>query len=146
MQFVVRRRSRPVIPLVSLIDILTILLIFFIVTTRFREREEMDKAREERRLEINLPGIAAMEGAPAEGERLRISLTADGKILLGGETLPSLEALATALAARIAADPTAAFELEPDESAPLGLVIGVWDALAKAGIPINQVPARVLKR
>jgi len=146
MQFVVRRRSRPVIPLVSLIDILTILLIFFIVTSRFREQEELDKAMEERRLEINLPSVAAMEGAPVVDERLRIAVTAGGSLLLAGRQLPSLEALADAITAHVAGNPAAVFELEPDQDAPLGLVIGVWDALSKAGIPINDVPARVLRK
>lgn len=144
MKFVERKSRRPAVPLVSLIDILTILLIFFIVTTRFQE-EEMVEA-EERRLDISLPTIADMEGAPATGQRVVLSLTAEGGIFLAGEPVASLEELPAALVAARAVDPEASFELEPDEAAPLGLVIGVWDALSQAGIEVGEVPARVLRR
>ena len=47
MQFYTRKRRSPFINIVSLIDILAILLIFFIVTTNFRKPQPQ--------LQINLP-------------------------------------------------------------------------------------------
>ena len=47
MKFTRRRRTPPVITIVSLIDILTILLIFCIVTTTFKTQDQA--------VQINLP-------------------------------------------------------------------------------------------
>ena len=47
-----RRRPVPTIPIVSLIDILVILLIFFIVTSTFKERRDI--------LNISLPNAGAI--------------------------------------------------------------------------------------
>lgn len=148
MRFIDRRRTRPVIPLVSLIDILTILLIFFIVTSEFRQEKEKsgDVPANERRLDIALPGVSEMAGNPVADQRVPIALTAAGEILLDNRAVANSEALVTALQARRAAEPEAAFELEPDERVPLGAVIKVWEALTKAGIPVADVPARVLKK
>ena len=148
MRFLERRRTRPIIPLVSLIDILTILLIFFIVTSEFREEQQRKEEQEqrERRLEIALPGVEEMEGQPVTDRRTAISLTADGSILLGGEAVADPAALVDALRRQREADPAARFELEPDQKTPLGLLVQVWDALAKAGIAAGEVPARVLKQ
>lgn len=153
MQFIDRRRTRPAVPLVSLIDILTILLVFFIVTAQFREAKsvtseevgEESRPAEERRLEISLPGIREMEGQPVEETRVPIGLTAEGGILLDGAMVEDAESLVAALKARKAADPEALFELEPDERVPLGRVLEVWEALVRAGIPVGEVPARVLR-
>ena len=148
MRFIERKRPRPVIPLVSLIDILTILLIFFIVTSEFRDekKSEAPTPSKERRLDIALPGVSDIDGNPVAERRISISLTAEGSILLDNQALPDAPALVTALQAERAKNPQAAFELEPDERVPLGVVIAVWDALTKAGIPVAEVPARVLKK
>ena len=146
MRFIDRKRSRPVIPLVSLIDILTILLLFFIVASEFKKEEEERGPSQERRLDIALPGVSAMEGQPAEDPRASIALTADGSILFDGNPVATPEDLVETLRSRRAANPTEAFELEPDENVPLGKLIAVWDALVKAGIPVAEVPARVLKK
>ena len=58
MRFYTRKRQAPSVIIVSLIDILAILLIFFIVTTTFRKNQPL--------LQINLPESKAAEQAPAE--------------------------------------------------------------------------------
>ena len=150
MQFIDRKRARPIIPLVSLIDILTILLIFFIVASEFRQEQQHEAQKEktatERRLDIALPGVSDIEGNPVNDTRQTISLDKDGAIALDGTGVADPAALVEALNARRAADPVVKFELAPDENVPLGKLIGVWDALTKAGIPVAEVPARVVKR
>ena len=136
------------VPLVSLIDILTILLIFFILTTRFEEDRRKAEAKAqpvERRLEIALPGVSHLEGKPAGDRRTRISISADGSIFLDDNPIAEVDELAGRLTAMRADDPEMKFELEPDEKAPLGVIIRVWDSLTKAGVPISDVPARVLR-
>ena len=150
MHFIDRKRARPVIPLVSLIDILTILLIFFIVPSEFRQEQQKEKQKEatatERRLDIALPGVSDIEGNPVTDSRDTISINAQGEIFLSGTAVEGPGALVTALNDRRAGDPGVKFELAPDENVPLGKLIGVWDALTKAGIPVAEVPARVVKR
>ncbi len=58
MRFYTRKRRAPSIIIVSLIDILAILLIFFIVTTTFRKNQPQ--------LQINLPESKTAEQAPAQ--------------------------------------------------------------------------------
>ena len=58
MKFYTRKRRAPSVIIVSLIDILAILLIFFIVTTTFRINQPQ--------LQINLPESKSAEQAPAE--------------------------------------------------------------------------------
>ena len=58
MTFYTRKRRAPSVIIVSLIDILAILLIFFIVTTTFQ--------RNQPQLQINLPESKTAEEAPAE--------------------------------------------------------------------------------
>ena len=111
MRFIDRRRRQPMIPLVNLIDILIILLLFFVMTAEFSldadKRKAEEKQRRERRLEISLPAISEMQGQDVSDARTAIALTADS---------------------------------------PLGLLVKVWDALTKAGIPVGDVPARVIRQ
>lgn len=149
MRFIEKRRRIPAIPLVSLIDILTILLLFFVMTAEFRADTDKKKADEkqkrERRLEISLPGVSQIEGQAVNDVRTPISLTSDNKVLLDGKEV-AVEGLVQALKEARQANPQAKFELEPDERVPLGTVIKVWDALTKAGLQVGEVPARVLKK
>ena len=68
----------PAIPIVSLIDILVILLIFFIATTTFR--------RNKTHVKIALPESKGMgAAAPVQEVRTSITITKDKDILLDGE-------------------------------------------------------------
>ena len=73
-----RKRHVPVIPIVSLIDIMVILLIFFVATTTFR--------RQKAHLKIALPESKGVGGVSADaGNRLAITVTKDQKIQLDGQ-------------------------------------------------------------
>lgn len=123
------------IPIVSLIDIMVILLIFFIATTTFRLRKTY--------LKVALPESKVMGGAAAKPEvRTTITITKDQKLFLDGQPVePKL--LAEALTKLRAAKPGAKLELEADTDSALGLLVQVWDALRSAGYAIQDVPARI---
>ncbi|CAN5157596.1 hypothetical protein BH23VER1_BH23VER1_23150 [soil metagenome] len=135
MQFYTKKRSRPVVPIVSLIDILAILLIFFIVTTTFKERKAM--------LAIDLPSTKTLVTSFETTERLAIAIRADEVIYLGDQEI-DVEELAAELAALIAARPEAQLELKADEAVPLRLLVRVWDNITTAGFKIKDVPARII--
>jgi len=130
-----RRRPVPTIPIVSLIDIMVILLIFFIATTTFR--------KEKTHLKIALPESNGMGGAAAQPDvRTAITITKEQKLFLDGQPI-ELEKLAAALTTLKESKPGTKLELEADTDSALGVLVKVWDALRSAGYSINDVPARI---
>ena len=122
-------------PIVSLIDILAILLIYFILTSAPRE----DKAF----ASITLPNASALAQRVPSELRLELALTADSKLMLGAEEIIPRN-LATRLIRLRQERPDVKLELKADEEAPLKSLVAVWDALTRAGFPVKDVPARIL--
>ena len=89
MRFYTRKKRSPQLIIVSLIDILAILLIFFIVSTTFR--------KEQPRLQINLPESQSAEVVAAEkSEPLVLRVKSADEITLGAEPV-AIGSLAAAL-------------------------------------------------
>ncbi len=132
-----RRRHVPMIPIVSLIDIMVVLLIFMVASTTFR--------RQKAHLQIALPESETMGAtAPASDNRIAISVGKDQQIALDGQTVTP-EALADALKKLKTEKPAAKLELEADTETALGILVKIWDALRAAGYNIGDVPARIQK-
>ncbi len=130
-----KRRPVPTIPIVSLIDIMVILLIFFVATTTF----EKDKTE----VKITLPESKTLGGeAQAAESRVAISIDEQQHVFLDGKPV-ELEQLAAAITAMKEAKPGMKLELQADTTAALGNLVKVWDALRQAGYSINDVPARI---
>lgn len=121
-------------PIITLIDILAILLIFFIVTTTFKKRESLVKVNLPKSSEI----AAEVDGAP----RVALFLSKDGEVSLGSEVI-EMDSLPLALL-RFSETSDAELELKADEGAPLGQIVEVWDAVTKAGLKISELPLRIL--
>ena len=131
MKFYTKRRKMPSITIVSLIDILAIMLIFFIVTTTFRDRLPQ--------LQINLP--ESKSAAVASGEVKKIVLLqikgAD-QITLDGKAVTAKD-LAAAIKVVQKIRPGCSITMQADKEAPFGTVVSVLDALQEAGI--KNIPA-----
>lgn len=135
--FLQRRSSPPAIPVVSLIDILSILLVFFIVTMSFPEKKS--------HLTIALPKASrTMAGVAttAKERRTTISLKDKDGVWIGDQQVP-LAGLGQALVQLKADNPGVKLDLMADETLPLGTLVSVWDAFNQAGIAIKDVPARI---
>ena len=78
MKFAVKKRRAPSIIIVSLVDILTILLIFFVVSTTFK--------KDQPEVQINLPESKTATNAPAESEHAVVSVDQNDEIKLDGKT------------------------------------------------------------
>jgi len=131
MKFYTRKRRQPSIIILSLIDILAILLIFFIVTTTFRKTQPQ--------LQINLPDSKAAELAPAEQtEPLLLQVKGEKEIMLGGESV-TVEELAAKLMAVRERSPERPIAMQADREAPFGTIVAVLDALKDAGV--KNIPA-----
>ena len=129
-----KKRAKPTVPIITLIDILAILLIFFIVTTTFKKRESSVK--------VNLPKSSEMAAEGDETPRVALSLSKDGRVSLGSEII-EMDSLPLALL-RFSETSDDELELKADEGAPLGLMVEVWDAVTKAGLEIGELPLRIL--
>ncbi len=123
MRFYIPKRRQPNIIIVSLIDILTILLIFFVVTTTFRLPQPQ--------VTINLPESAATGAAPSPEQPLIVHVTADEQVFLGDAPVAISD-----LPARIrqAQDAGRQVAMKADRKAPFGTIITIMDGLRAAGV------------
>src|SRR6185503_6138838 len=71
-KFAVRKRRAPSIIIVSLVDILTILLIFFVVSTTFK--------KDQPEVQINLPDSKTAVNAAAELEHAVVSVNENDEV------------------------------------------------------------------
>jgi biopolymer transport protein ExbD len=130
-------RKRAEVPIVPMIDILFILLVFFIVSTTFKKPREI--------LRIELPTVREVPSDTVADTRSIIAVDALGNITLDSLKVPE-GLLESYLAAYQKQNPGRKLELEADRKLPLERLLYVWDALTKAGIPIKEVPARIKLR
>lgn len=134
MHFQRKPSKRAEVPIVPMIDILFILLVFFIVTTNFKKPRNV--------LHIELPTVHEVPSDQVTEARSVIAVDALGNITL--DTVPVQEGyLQSSLATYQKINPGRKLELEADKKLPLERLLQVWDALTKAGIPIKDVPARI---
>ena len=134
MEFHRIHRTRAQVPIVPMIDILFILLVFFIVSTTFKKPRDV--------LTIELPTIKEIPSDNVSDSRSVIAVDALGKITLDTLAVPD-GLLGTYLAAFGKQNPGRKLELEADRRVPLERLLAIWEALGEAGIPIKDVPARI---
>src|SRR4029079_18619743 len=79
MKFAVRKRRAPTIIIVSLVDVLTILLIFFVVSTTFK--------KDQPEVQINLPDSKHAVAQPAELDQSIVTVDQNDGIMLDGHSL-----------------------------------------------------------
>jgi biopolymer transport protein ExbD len=129
MEFAVRKRRAPSIIIVSLVDILTILLIFFVVSTTFK--------KDQPEVQINLPESKTATRAPAELEHAIVSVDEEDVVKLNGHTVV-IHDLQRAVS-DLAPTQKASLALQADKRATFGTIIKVMDALKLAGV--RNLPA-----
>jgi biopolymer transport protein ExbD len=129
MKFAVKKRRAPSIIIVSLVDILTILLIFFVVSTTFK--------KDQPEVQINLPESKTAAAVPAEMEHALITVDQNDEIKLDGQTV-SADDLEGAVR-QLPATRKSSLALQADKKASYGAIIKVMDALKLAGV--KNLPA-----
>ncbi len=125
MNFRQRRERRVEVNITPLIDVVFLLLIFFMVTTTFKEQSA---------LEIELPEAASGEVQPAAP--LELVVSADGRYFIGEKALvnPRRETLHRTLAERTAGIEKPALVVRADGRAPHEAVVRALDVAAELGI------------
>jgi len=128
-KFAVRKRRAPSIIIVSLVDILTILLIFFVVSTTFK--------KDQPEVQINLPESKTATTAPAELEHALLTVSENDEIKLDGKTV-AVEDLESAVR-NLSETRRTSIALQADKKASFGIIVKVMDALKLAGV--KNLPA-----
>jgi len=135
-------RENVEINLASLIDVVFILLLFFVVTTTFTR---------ETQLKVDLPEAAS--GTPPQDTALKqmeILISAEGSYSLNGQALlkSDLESLMAALGKESAGDNSLPLVISADAQTPHQAVITAMDAAGKLGfahLRITTVEAEAAK-
>jgi biopolymer transport protein ExbD len=133
MRFYTKRRKMPSITIVSLIDILAILLIFFIVTTTFRERLPQ--------LQLNLAESKSATAADNNQKKsILLQIKGSDQMMLDGKPVTA-DKLVEAIKQVQASHPNCAIVMQTDKDAPFGAFVSVLDVLQAAGV--KNIPAMV---
>lgn len=115
------RSSAPTLDIAPLIDVVFILLIFFLVTTTFVRDTGVNVNRPEATVTTSL-----------ESASLRVSITSAGDCYTEGSRI-SLEQLRSKISARVGRDKDLAVVVIPDADVPSGRLIEVMDTARLAG-------------
>ena len=121
----VHRRKRPrygvQTPLTSLIDIVFLLLVYFLLTTNFLTEEG---------IRVQLPH--AVSTVTKEDREMVITVSAEGDVHVGPHRV-SLEELAEMVQQRLKTEPETAVVLKADRTLVLDRVVQVMDTIKAAG-------------
>ncbi|MBW2092744.1 MAG: biopolymer transporter ExbD [Deltaproteobacteria bacterium] len=131
MQFKTRNRETPLIEIAPLIDVVFLLLLFFMVTTQFTTAPG---------LQIALPEIKP--GAPVTTTaKINVSITAAGDIYVAGNPVPA-EDLKEALKKAASDLASTIVILTADKDVSHGKIVSVMDTLRDLGIKKMVIAAR----
>ncbi|NKC13512.1 MAG: biopolymer transporter ExbD [Gammaproteobacteria bacterium] len=122
-----RRPEPPDINLTPLIDVVFLLLIFFMVSTTFDREAE---------LAIQLPESSAAPPDAEQRRRIEIAIDANGRYFVDGNTLLNarLDTLKRAIMGAAAADQSIPLIVNADANTPHHAVVLALDAARQAGL------------
>ena len=119
-------KEDPTVDLTSLIDVVFLLLIFFMVSTTF-ERQAV--------LKVELPEASAVEDRRDQPDQLELVIDRDGRMFLNQERLldSDLRTLKAALEQQAGEDRSLPLILRADRQTPHHFVVTAMDAAAQMG-------------
>lgn len=129
MQFSRKPRRSPTLNIIPLIDVLVVLLIFYIATTVFKKSQP--------NVNIKIPSSTQAKTTQTTPPSI-IYITADGKFFFD-DTPVEPENLGELLKSKKAADPDFKAAVKADTNTPLGMFVKVYDAANFAGITDLQM-------
>ena len=122
------------IPIVPMLDILTILLIFFIVHTEFKRQVNV--------LQLTLPQTHHLAGERGDSTQVLLEIAANGDLALSGRRI-SRDNLRDALLQILREAPQTRLQVAAADAASLSSLMEVLDTLTAAGLRVEQVPVRI---
>lgn len=124
MQIETLPRRKHSISLTPLIDVVFILLLFFMLATNFTDWRQ-----------ITLATGTTATAQQSETESIVVHIAADGQLRLDGDSY-SISSLIPVLRQRHAAGDADAIIMHPDTDTTLGPTVTALDALAATGLPV----------
>jgi len=115
------RRKRTELNIISLIDVVFILLVFFMISSSF----------EKPAIQLSLP--SASSGNPTERQTVTVTIDAESHIYLDN-TPVDLAELEASVEAALGGAPEMSASIVSDKGIPFGSVIEVLDILKQAGV------------
>jgi biopolymer transport protein ExbD len=126
--FYQKRRRRPEIIIVSLIDIFAILLIFMVMTTTFKVVQAA--------VTIKLPESKTAVATEKPANSVVLSIAENEELYLDAQKV-EMDGLKSAIFELMKQQPPPILALNADKKAPFGVVIRVLDVLKEAGVRGN---------
>ena len=131
--------EQPEIGLIALIDCIFFLLMFFMVATSFKQKEQQHK---DKAMPITLPrSSATLDLADAAPDPLVIRVDRAGEVAIGADKL-SIEALHTRLSEEAHAHPGRPVRIEGDGNASYQSIVHVLDLCQFEGLTNIAMRAR----
>ena len=124
------QEEAPTINLTSMIDILFLLIIFFMVGTRFTENES--------NIQINLPKVAPNGAMLTSPSSKIVFIKPDGSIQLDGQVVSS-EELTARLAQAVRNYPDTSVEIKPDGNVTMQQAANAISAVRSSGAQTNGI-------
>lgn len=128
MNFYQKRRRRPEIMIVSLIDIFAILLIFMVMTMSFKVVQAS--------VTIKLPESKSAVVSEKPAKSVVLSIAENEEVYLDAKKI-EVDSLKPAILELMKQQPPPTLALNADKKAPFGVVIRVLDVLKEAGVRGN---------
>lgn len=122
------------ITIVPMLDILTILLIFFIVHTEFKRQVSV--------LNLDLPQTHNLSGEKGNNDSVLLEVGADGVIAFGGKIV-SEQQLPSLVQEQLEKNPDSTIQVSAAEGSSMGRFLQVLDQLSAAGLKVEEVPVRI---
>ena len=129
-----RKFGQQGIPIVPMLDILTILLIFFIVPTEFKRQVNV--------LKLDIPQTHHLAGTQGDRNSILLEVADDGSIAFNGKLTPA-DQLVAEVRELLRQNPAATIQLSAAGGASMARFIEVLDTLTAAGLDVEQVPVRI---
>ena len=125
-----RKREHPDMEITPLIDVVFLLLIFFLITTSFSESNQ-GVAQEE--ISLNLPKTTTGDPAQQQSEPVTLRVRADGSIEFAGDAQLQGDSLQQKLENLYAQRPEARIRLQGDTDATHGRIVELFDQIRQVG-------------
>lgn len=131
MEFRVKRRDEPVVEIAPLIDVVFLLLLFFMVTTQFISLPG---------LKLTLPGIEPGSTVTAT-DKIEVQITAAGDIYVDGNPVAESD-LPGAIKESVVDPESSVVILMADEKTYHGRIVGLMDTIRRNGLKRVVLAAR----
>ncbi len=129
-----RKYGKEGIPIVPMLDVLTILIIFFIVNTEFKQQVSV--------LNLDVPQTQSIAGVKGDKESVLLEIASNGQLALGGKLL-NIDELGERIKELKASNPDVSIQLSSAQEAAMGKLIEVMDKLTAAGLDMDSLPVRI---